>query len=194
MLVCEQCAAAYDYLRTHWLLYVRLMWRLLLCFPLQRSCPSAYPCPTARSRRMWWAGGFFLQPDSVAQFPSMLVLMWHITIMAVVTIWNSVRLPLCQNLRCKPAQNGEVADLFFLYFDSGTFDGVPLLHREKVKYLAILHQKKCWSVTIIWGWWWCNGYRSGWESSGTMWFDYDSWGQHLIQYRDYEHFCSSFQT
>lgn len=39
------------------------------CLPPQRSCPSAYQCPTARSRRMWWVvlfhglfSNFLVQP------------------------------------------------------------------------------------------------------------------------------------
>lgn len=65
-LVCEQCASDYNRLRTDWLLYALVKWRFsvvecgnIMCFLLQKSCPSAYLCPTARSRRMWWAGLFF---------------------------------------------------------------------------------------------------------------------------------------
>lgn len=117
----EHCASDYNYLMIHWLFYASVKWCFslieygnMMCFPLQKSCPSAYLCPTARSRRMWWVGRLSpLRP--VAQFPCM-----HVCAIKASVVVKSKGCILPFLYRKPPVEactNEEAADSFFGWRD-----------------------------------------------------------------------------
>lgn len=136
ILLCEQCGLGYN----------RFVFQLLnadaLCFLLQKSCPSAYLCLTARFRRTWWVGFLFLFLwHADAQFPEQPACrcMRSIAIkVAVVVTSRNVSYCFFFAKTCSESFNvtwmGKLKAYFLI---QGIFVLVSLLHWVKVKYLAI---------------------------------------------------------